>query len=157
MASRKIKDLTPVCREKFLLFKEKMDAAKIPFIVTCTARITREQIALYAQGRNATGIVNKYREVAGLPPISDEENRRKVTWTLNSKHLVDYDDDRDDNDLSSAFDIAIIKGRKAIWDVKISMNGNDIPDYLEAAMIGESVGLKAGARFRNPDYPHFEV
>ncbi len=66
-----------------------------------------------------------------------------VTWTKHSRHS-DH----------KAFDIAIVKDGKPTWDLKVSVDGDDIPDYLEAAEIGRKVGLKPGADFK--DYPHFE-
>ena len=67
----------------------------------------------------------------------------KVTWTSNSRHT-----DRD------AFDIAITKDGKPVWDVKVNVNINDVSDYFEAGQIGESIGLQWGGRWGKPDYPH---
>lgn len=75
-----------------------------------------------------------------------------VTWTRNSRHTQ-----RD------AFDIALLLQGKPIWDPKIDIDADHIPDYLEAGKIGESVGLVWGGRFKNskgqprPDYCHFEL
>jgi hypothetical protein len=38
----------------------------------------------------------------------------------------------------------------------VDVNKNLKLDYAEAAEIGESVGLKVGAKFKTPDYPHYE-
>ena len=70
---------------------------------------------------------------------------RKVTWTRNSRHTQ-----RD------AFDIAILKDGKPIWDIKASVNENDIPDYFEAGKIGQEVGLEWGGLWKTPDFPHFQ-
>ena len=70
---------------------------------------------------------------------------RKVTWTLHSKHTERV-----------AFDIAILKDGKPTWDVKVSVDGDSIPDYEEAGKIGEGLGLVWGGRWNTPDYPHFE-
>jgi peptidoglycan L-alanyl-D-glutamate endopeptidase CwlK len=157
MASRKIEDLTSDMQFFFSKFKVKMDIAKIPFLVTCTARSVKEQQALYAQGRQSLMEVNIMRTMAGLPAITEAENKYKVTWTLSSKHIIDLEDGDPNNDKSRAFDIAILKDGKATWDVKVNVNKNSEPDYLEAGKIGESVGLKWGGRFKSPDYPHFEL
>jgi peptidoglycan L-alanyl-D-glutamate endopeptidase CwlK len=75
-----------------------------------------------------------------------------VTWTLKSRHID-----------GEAFDIAILNDGKPIWDTKISVNENDVPDYLEAGQVGESIGLEWGGRFRNskgrprPDAAHFQL
>ena len=155
MASRKIEDLIEPLQIQYREFADKMIERGLLFIVVCTARHVSEQRALYAQGRHCLNSVNILRAEAGLPPITEIENRCKVTWTRKSKHLVDKDHPK-----SEAFDIALkaeINGiMKVHWDVKIDSNQNGISDYLEAGEIGESVGLKWGGRFSSPDYPHYE-
>lgn len=72
---------------------------------------------------------------------------REVTWRKISNHTG-----------RTAFDIAILKDGKPTFDTKISVNENDVPDYMEAGQIGESIGLKWGGRFLpSPDYCHFEL
>lgn len=157
MASRKIEDLTPKMRSLYAAFAREMAQAGIRFIVTCTARTVKEQLALYAQGRQPLDEVNQLRTIAGLPWITEEQNRRKVTWTLNSEHLIDLDDSNPLNDHARAFDIALVKNVKEIyWDIKEDVNDNQIPDYREAGLIGEKVGLIWGGRWKTPDYPHFQ-
>ena len=156
MASRKISDLTPSMQMKFKKFAAAMLSKGIPFTVTCTARTVDEQVALYAQGRKKLDAVNILRVEAGLPVITEKENKQPVTWTLNSKHLIDLDDGNPDNDQSRAFDIAISPGGKPVWDVKVDVNQDHLPDYIQAGEIGESCGLRWGGRFKKPDYPHFE-
>ncbi len=150
MASRNIEDLTTKMQELYRQFAFRMGIAGLAFKITCTARTSAEQAALYAQGRSPLKIVNDLREIAGLSPISQKENK-KVTWTTKSKHIIDSN-----NPKARAFDIVLINNGKIHWDIKSDVNKNQIPDYEEAASIGEAVGLKAGARFKIPDYPHFE-
>ena len=157
MASRKTEDLVPELQKKFIAFQYAMAAAGIPFMLTSTARTVREQIALYAQGREKLEATNSLRCAAGLSPISFMENGRKVTWTLASEHIIDLEDNIPENDHSRAFDIAIMRGGHACWDLKVDVNKNDLPDYEEAGRIGESVGLRWGGRFHSPDPVHFEV
>ena len=88
MASRKVEDCTPALQEKIKLFDAAMKAAGIPYIITCTARKVKEQQALYAQGREDVEYVNTLRKAAGMPPIPENEDHYKVTWTLNSKHIT---------------------------------------------------------------------
>jgi peptidoglycan LD-endopeptidase CwlK len=68
-----------------------------------------------------------------------------VTWVPRSRHTQ-----RD------AFDIAILRSGQPTWALKVSVNGNDIPDYQEAGQIGESVELVWGGRWNHADYPHFQ-
>jgi peptidoglycan L-alanyl-D-glutamate endopeptidase CwlK len=156
MASKKITDCTLSLQAKIKAFTIKMFSAGIPFIITCTARTVNEQMALYVQGRELLSDVNRLREMSGLPPIANEQNKHKVTWTLKSEHLVDLDDNDPNNDLSRAFDIAIVRDGKPVWDIKVDVNQDQHPDYLQAGEIGESVGLCWGGRFKNPDMPHFQ-
>ena len=126
MASRKIEDCTPELQEKYAAFKAAMDAAGVPFMLTCTYRSQEEQNELYAQGRTKPG--------------------RRVTWTTLSKHTGRV-----------AFDIAITRAGTPVWDVKVDVNNDEIPDYQQAGQIGESVGLTWGGRWKTPDLPHYEV
>lgn len=153
MYSRKIED----CDERLQkLWSVLRDRAKIELglylILTCTARRAIEQRALYSQGREPLRIVNQKRELAGLPLISDKENSRRVTWTRNSLHVIGEGILK-----SKAFDIALVKDGKVIWDIKADINKDNIPDYLQVAELGKSIGLVSGAFFSTPDYPHFQL
>ncbi len=145
--------------------------------ITCVARLAKEQVALYAQGRNDWETVNRYRELANLPKLvfdkddyslavslSPGKNKYIVTWTLNSPHLIDLDDEFTDNNWSRAYDIVILKKNgKATYDLKVDVDNNGISDYIDAAACGIRVGLVAGANFKDrlgrprPDFPHYEV
>ncbi len=140
-----------------IIFQQICQEAGHEVIFTSVDRDYREQYAYYLQGREPLSVVNKARVFAGLPFISQKENQRKVTWTLNSKHVVNLDDERLDNDKSRAFDFAIVYENKVYWDLKADVDKDNIGDYKECAMIGESFGLKSGRHFKNPDYPHLEI
>ena len=155
MASRKVSDCTPSLQAKIKAFTIAMCGAGIPFIITCTARTVDEQVALYAQGRKTLSETNALRTMAGLPPITAQQNK-KVTWTLKSNHLIDLDDGNAYNDKSRAFDLAISPGGKPVWDVKVDVNQDQVSDYEQAGKIGEACGLHWGGRFKTPDMPHFE-
>ncbi len=71
---------------------------------------------------------------------------RKVTWRKISNHT-----DR------TAFDIAILKDGQPVWDTKVDVNADSLPDYLEAGQIGESIGLTWGGRWNPPDAAHLEL
>lgn len=138
-------------------FLDACQKAGIDIIFTCVARTYVEQTALFAQGREPLDYVNGLRRLAGLTRLTHDENKRKVTWTMNSKHIVNPDDERIDNDKSKALDFCILNKGRAVWDVKADIDKDQIPDYEECARIAESLGFKAGARFKNPDYPHIEL
>jgi len=162
MASRDINLLVPELREKYYEFDRLMRSKGIDYIVTCTARTILEQMALYVQGRLPADEVVKFREVAGMrTDVPLASLTRKVTWTLNSRHVTNMFDKDLDNDLARAFDIAIIKHEGdrqiALWNLKADVNDNDIPDYEEAGSIGESVGLVWGGRWKPRDLCHFQL
>lgn len=157
--SRDINLLTPSCKAKcnelIKLSGENGLVFNTHWIITCTARLAKEQIALYSQGRNPLSVVNHYRILAGLLPIKEYENK-KVTWTLNSLHVIDLDDDQTDNNLSRAFDVAVKNGRNVIWDLKVSVAGSALPDYAELASYGKQVGLDCGFYWKKQDPPHYQ-
>lgn len=125
--SRKISDLTQETQEKVRVFTDKVLAAGIRFAITSTYRTQDEQNALWDIGRVVPG--------------------KKVTWKRISEHTS-----------RKAFDIVILKNGKASWDiVKTDVNANEIPDYEEVGIIGESVGLIWGGRWAVQDCCHFQL
>lgn len=150
-----MRDLKLLTQEAFALhveFAKKMAEAGLNYIVTSTLRTHEEQVALYAQGRQPLEDVNALRKAVGWWAIGSSENV-EVTWTMESRHLS-----------GRAFDIALVLPTgKAHWNEKVDANANGSPDYAEAGLIGESVGLVWGGRFRDkhgrprPDMPHFEA
>lgn len=125
--SRNIEDLTPAMQAKAREFAGRMAEIGIPFMFTCTFRSQPEQDELWSHGR-------------------DGDTRPRVTWTRKSNHTA-----------KRAFDIAILNDGQPVWDVKVNVNENNLPDYQEAGQIGESIGLVWGGRFTKPDFPHFEL
>ncbi len=92
----------------------------IEIIISQTLRTKAEQDALYSQGRTKQGnIVTNVKYPQSMH-----------CWGL-------------------AFDIAVIRGGKAIWDVAA---------YKPAGELGEGLGLSWGGRWKSfPDAPHFEL
>lgn len=149
---RDLKLLTPELFKRHSEFAKGMAEAGLNYAVTTTLRTYDEQQALWAQGREPLEKVNTLRAKAGMVPIDEDANRRKVTWTLASRHLMQRDG------FSHAFDIVIINDLgKASWDVKADMNKDGEKDYYQAGLIGEKCGLIWGGRWANPDFPHFEI
>jgi len=152
VASRSIDLLRLDILEKYELFSEEMRKAGLRFVVTCTARSLAEQVMLFCQGRMELRYVNQIRGRLNFAPLAPDGNKI-VTWTLNSKHVVD-----ERNHYSKAFDIVLfdVLGNHT-WNIKVDVNNNEIPDYIEAGKIGEKCGLIWGGRFKTPDYCHFEI
>lgn len=117
-------------------------------ICICTERSKAEQIALYAQKRKTLEEVNALRRAAGMMPITEKENKKKVTdatWSQ-TKHVR-----KDGADGVDAFDFAILQGGKLNWDAE-----SDV--WKLVVQIGRDCGLKMGADFKRlKDSPHAEV
>jgi peptidoglycan L-alanyl-D-glutamate endopeptidase CwlK len=62
------------------------------------------QVAYYAQGREPLDITNRLRKRAGLAPIGESENKKKITWTMDSRHIVNLSNDDVTDDYSHAID-----------------------------------------------------
>jgi hypothetical protein len=145
------KQMTPDLQALYEPFYTAMFAAGLPFELNEVLRTPETQKAYYAQNRKPLTEVNRLRKIAGIAPITAEDNTYKITWTLDSKHFAGADG------LARAFDIRLLKYGKPHWATKWDGNKNSIPDYLEASRIGESVGLSAGGLWNKPDYPHFQI
>ena len=139
--SRDINDLCPAVRQKCLELLDKAREAGINFIVVQTLRTEAEQLALFAQGRKAVAEVNRLRHDAGMGPITEEQNKRPVTWELTSMHMF-----------GCAFDVAIT--------VAITVDGNLVwnnpPMYEKLGALGETLGLTWGGRWKVKDLGHFQ-
>lgn len=177
--SRNISNLKAPVRKKLMKLKSLAKEKGIEFELTSTLRTPAEQFAYFAQGRNSLPEVNRLRAEAGLSPITEKENQRPVTRTMNSAHLE-----------GRAFDLAIVRrgnisktgAEQALplrpknepidsgvirrsgatkqslqWDPKTDVNKNQIPDYVELGMLAESIGLTWGGRFKSRDFVHFEL
>ena len=157
MASRLLSDLEPGLEQKARRFLHECMLKGIPVHVTCTGRSEKEQQALYAQGREPLDAVNAKRKAVGLWMLREEENKRPVTWTLESRHIIHFDPETGNAlNRARAFDVAIVKDKQFVWDLKADVNEDGIPDYEEIGMIGEACGLVWGGRWDKPDRPHFQ-
>ena len=113
--------LHPGLRTKCQELIRKCKTKGIEIIISQTLRTKQEQDDIYAQGRTKPGkIVSNVRYPKSMH-----------CWGV-------------------AFDIAVIRGGKAIWDVAA---------YKPAGELGEGLGLSWGGRWKNfPDAPpHFEL
>jgi len=156
-STRDIAYLDPVMRGKIPDFLEEVKQSGISIIITCTARLAQAQMALYAQGRQSLDEINRLRKIVNLYTLGPAEAKKKVTNTLLSKHLVNFDNWDPNDDYSQAFDFAIMSGKKADYNLKVNVNKNQIPDYEEVGIIAESYGWEWGGRWKNfPDYPHIQ-
>lgn len=121
-------------------------------ILVETYRSPDVQRAYYAQGREKLAIVNKIRMANGLYPLSEEENRKKITNAKpgQSKHQVKP---------AKAFDIGFLSGGKMDWS---EANYTQVAAILKVAFPDvtwggdwDHDGKSSDERFI--DRPHFEV
>lgn len=132
-------------------------------IVTSVMRTYLEQAALYAQGRSPLFEVNYARKQAGLKPIEAHLNK-VVTWTLNSKHVINIDDTLPENDKSRAVDFGILdKYGKYQGSEKADTNDDNKADYIQLGELGKKIAtefdypiLWGGDFKKSKDYPHYE-
>ena len=128
--SRDTSKATPFLREfsALLIAKAKSDL-DLKVIVTSVDRDYKEQMALFAQGRQSLAEVNLLRKAAKMAPITAKENTRKVTWTMASKHIINLDDRFPENNLSRAIDFGILdKNGHYMGSIKADVNKDNIAD-----------------------------
>lgn len=131
MASRLMSDLHPKMQpllEKFLLECKKEG---IDILVTCTYRSPEEQDALYAQGRTKPG--NKVTQLQG----GQSKHNNRIGHTP----------------ASLAFDVVPLRHGRAVWGTE----GEDGELWQRLGLVGESVGLTWGGRWKMRDMPHFQI
>jgi len=132
MASRDLDELLPGTQKKVEPWLQACEGIITQQVfVLCTYRSQDEQNALWAQGRYPLEKVNRIRELASMPPITEKENEHEVTWTHHSKHT-----DR------RACDFALKMPN--IWDLKADIDADGIPDYTEVGQLAEKFGLQWG-------------
>lgn len=146
MASRRLEDLSHDTYMVIVKFEEALHDAGLDFRRSCTYRSQEEQNALYMRGRFPLSAVNAAYEAVGLAPITTEENRRPVTWRRVSKHTgrtaVDY--------------FQMVEG-KASYGLKVDVDHDRVPDWMEFGAVAEACGLEWGGRWSPPDYAHVEL
>ena len=132
MASRELDDLLPGTQKKIEAWLQACEGIILQQVfVLCTYRSQEEQNALWAQERYPLVEVNRIRELANMPPITETENHHAVTWTRHSKHTE-----------RRACDWALKMPN--IWDLKADIDGDHIPDYTEVGQLAEKFGLQWG-------------
>lgn len=148
------------------LIKRANEELRLKVIVVSVMRTYLEQVALHAQGRLPLYEVNLARKKAGMLPLEAHLNNI-VTWTLNSKHIINLDDSFPDNDKSRAVDFGILdKYGKYQGSDKADVNQDNEPDYLQLGNLGMRLaeefaypiiwGGDLKGRFKGKDKAHFE-
>jgi hypothetical protein len=145
------------------LIKRSKSDFGLTIIITCVDRTILEQMALVIQGRLKLKSVNIARITAGLSPLKSEEENKIVSWTLDSKHVINPFDTIIDNDKSRAFDFGVLDSNgKYMGDLKADVNGDNISDYEQVCLLGKKIAAEIdlpivfGKDFSTQDYPHIQ-
>lgn len=159
--SRDITRATPFLQWFWPVFRQAVhDELGLNIFLIDVDRDWKVQRAYYAQGRDDLRTVNVLRQAANLPSIGPEKNRRKITWTLKSKHITNLDNASPYDDLARAIDIGLkAEDGRYVGDAQADINKDGEKDYRQIGLIGERIGgarIKWGGRYNSPDYPHFE-
>lgn len=136
---RSIRALHPLMVPKTEQFLRILKAHDLGYIIVETYRSKLVQEAYYAQGREPLSRVNELRKLAGLWEISAAENAKKITWTLQSKHLQGY-----------AIDLAPMRDGRILWQAPFDL-------WERYGCYGELAGLSWGGRWKERDLPHYEL
>lgn len=162
-------DMHPLLAKRIKLWEVVASDKGLSVIYTSVKRMAQEQYALWLQGRDSLEHINMARNIAGMPYLSAFDKLGKiiiykpVTWTLDSRHVVNLNDSRKDNDVSTAVDFAIVYGKGITYDLKININKNQLPDYEELAELALTFDLEPGFYFKdkkgrpNPDPCHLQL
>jgi hypothetical protein len=145
-----IQSLSPEMIKKVNAFLSVLDEENIFYSIVETRRSRETQEAYYSQGRDSLEVVNAKRAKLNLYKLSELENKNKITWTLDSKHIE-----------GNAIDIAPVINGKIPWNITCKEIAEK---WLQLGKIGESVGLIWGGRWKpisefgiGKDAPHFEI
>ena len=124
--SKSLSDFCPKNRHKIMEFLAKLTEERIPILIVDVLRTPEEQADNIA---------------------------RKVSWTLNSKHLPQQECGCQ---LSHAIDVAPYNQFNLHGADKLQWDGSD-PVWDKIIAIAESLGLKSGKNFPKPDLGHIEM
>ena len=138
MLHRDIELLQPEFKDKVKVLLARLDQLGIKYYINETLRDLNVQIAYYSQGRNTLDKTNTLRKAAGLWPLTEKENKNKVTWTMKSKHIDGL-----------AIDICPKKDDSPWWSA---------PDekWKEIADVAKSLGFDPGYYWKQKDCPHIQ-
>jgi len=113
------------------------------------------QVAYYAQSREPLFVVNKLRKRAGLPPITEAQNKIAITWTMDSRHIVNLENDTTTDDKSHAVDLGIKdKNGHYVADANADTNKDKKIDFKQIGIIGKMIdpGMIWGGDWKGKKY-----
>jgi peptidoglycan LD-endopeptidase CwlK len=125
---------------------EEMDRCGTRYAIVSTLRTKEEQQALYAQGRLPLSEVNRFRHVAGMPDIPEQENKYTVTNCDGVKFKSNHQG-------GNAVDVVPADSRgRPYWPAPGAQA------WVPIVQTMKKYGFEAGADWvKFPDWPHFEI
>lgn len=144
----KLDGLHPKLAELYGSLRARAEAQGHAIIITQGFRSIAEQDGLYAIGRTVFGSPCKHRGVyQKLGSCAVHPFGLTVTKARGGSSYHNF---------GLAFDIAVLKNGKPTWEDGIDLDGNHVWDYVDVGLIGESLGLEWGGRWKFLDVPHFQ-
>lgn len=131
--NRDLSVLNPPIKKIAELWLQECKDNNLNVLIIETKRTKERQYYLYGQGRTQKDLIN-----VGIPVAYANPKGKKVTWTLNSRHIG-----------GNAFDFVPLT-KKGVPD------WNDLKTFNEAGKIAESLGATWGGNWKTPDKPHIE-
>lgn len=152
MKHPKLEGLQPHFREKVEQMLAMLDGIGFTYVLLEGLRTNKVQRAYFAQGREPLHVVNEYRRIAGLGPITEAANKNTITD-------CDGDKVKSKHQGGLAVDIVpTIKG-KLLWDTT-SPNAQAL--WQQLGTTAEAVDLEWGGNWGKTqaklgwDCPHIE-
>lgn len=148
LSKKSLEKLDGVHPKMVELCLEVINVSPIDFAIVQGVRTKAHQEALYAQGRKGLSEVNMLRQRAGLGKLTDKENDKVVTWTMDSKHIPKSDGH------GRAIDFAAVVDGKITWDTDYYA-----PIVNTFKAISKKMGLKitCGIDWNPKDWGHIQI
>lgn len=140
-----IDTLQPELARRVKIFLAKLEELDKKVFVLETLRTKEVQTAYYAQGREPLEKVNALRKTEGLYLLSEKENKRKVTNTLESRHMS-----------GGAIDIVPMKDGKLWWAAPQEV-WEELGAIAEPCGVDWCVGGTGATWGKGWENPHFEL
>lgn len=142
-----INKLRPKTKQLAQMLIDECKKQGIDIVLIETFRSTETQDAYYAQGRLPLSEVNALRKVAGLQPISEYVNEKKITNARSGESAHNY---------GLAFDICPKVNGKLAWN-RIDLF-DKIGKIASTLVVDGVYKLVWGGNFKSiSDKPHFEM
>jgi len=138
MTSKKLEDLNPIARAKFIAWDKECEANGIDVLIYCTLRDSKDQNELYKIGRT----------VKGLGATKAKPMGKTVTNAKGGESLHQY---------GVAIDCVPLFHGKALWNGDLPSTPQDDKLYEKMSTIAKKYGIEwSGAWKSFPEKAHFQ-